>query len=287
MNTVHNFKKNDLTLSYYDYGGQSSRVLLFAHAASFCGEMWYPIINFLKKDFRCIAIDIRGHGRSQFTFPDTIDMSWDQAAEDISDLMQDIQKVLNLNQSNIFYGVGHSMGGTLLLLDSIQNTESKFEKLWLFEPIFFSNDNILNHPRTSKLVTGSRKRRANYDSPAAALKHLGSKPPMNSFSDESLEAYVKYGFQNDGSNITLRCLPEVESLTYANANTGIIDIAKKINISVEIMVGENDDDRVPAILQSVLGLSKYQIIQDDSLNHFGPQQDPKKISEAIIKFFSS
>src|SRR5271163_3617771 len=90
-------------------GGAASPVLLFSHATGFHGRVWEPMASFLRDEFRCVSLDLRGHGMSELA-PGT-GLAWSGMADD----------VLAALDSPPFprgplHGVGHSMGGAALLL---------------------------------------------------------------------------------------------------------------------------------------------------------------------------
>ena len=52
-----------MKFSYVDEG--KGEVLVFVHSYLWDKEMWKPQVEELKKDFRCIAIDLPNHGESK------------------------------------------------------------------------------------------------------------------------------------------------------------------------------------------------------------------------------
>jgi pimeloyl-ACP methyl ester carboxylesterase len=55
-------------VALHDLGGPddpTAPVLLFAHATGFCGQVWEPTAAPLTDRYRCLAIDLRGHGVSE------------------------------------------------------------------------------------------------------------------------------------------------------------------------------------------------------------------------------
>jgi 3-oxoadipate enol-lactonase len=90
-------------LVYEDYG--SGRPLILVHG--FCGSSsyWKPVRRSLGSEYRLIAPDLRGHGRSEA--PD-IPYTVEAIADDLAALVQQ----LNLSQSVL---LGHSLGGYVAL----------------------------------------------------------------------------------------------------------------------------------------------------------------------------
>jgi 3-oxoadipate enol-lactonase len=55
---------NGIDLYFTDSGNPSQDAIVFIHGFPFSHEMWNQQIDLLKKDYRVIAYDLRGHGRS-------------------------------------------------------------------------------------------------------------------------------------------------------------------------------------------------------------------------------
>lgn len=69
---------NGVPFYYIDEGSHTAPSIIFLHGFPFSHEMWTNQINLLKKDFRAVAYDIRGHGKSyvgegQFTIEHHVD----------------------------------------------------------------------------------------------------------------------------------------------------------------------------------------------------------------------
>ena len=69
-----------VTVVAHDHGGDGPPVL-FCHATGFCGRYWDPICRRLADRWRCIAIDLRGHGDS--VVPEGVGYDWPGMADDV------------------------------------------------------------------------------------------------------------------------------------------------------------------------------------------------------------
>ena len=93
---------NGINLSYTDHG--EGVPLVFIHAFPFSSAMWEPQIKKFSKDYRIIAIDLRGHGESDAPL---WHFTLDDYAEDIHELLTH----MNIKQATF---IGLSMGGYTL-----------------------------------------------------------------------------------------------------------------------------------------------------------------------------
>jgi 3-oxoadipate enol-lactonase len=90
-----------LPLSFIDAGDLAAPALLLLHGLGSCAEDWRPQIEHFAATHRVLAIDLRGHGRSQKLGPA---QSVQQMAEDVARLVRQ----LDLGPAHC---VGLSMGG--------------------------------------------------------------------------------------------------------------------------------------------------------------------------------
>lgn len=89
-------------LTYLDEG-QGEKTLVFIHSYLWDKMMWNPQINYFKNKYRCISIDLIGHGDSHNS--DKV-LSFENIAKDITNLLE------NLKVENFSY-IGLSVGGML------------------------------------------------------------------------------------------------------------------------------------------------------------------------------
>lgn len=89
-----------MKFSYSDIG--KGKTIIFVHSYLWDKEMWQPQLDFFKNNFRCIAIDLPGHGNSSFN-----------NISSLNDLAREIKNFIeSLNIDNYIY-VGLSVGGML------------------------------------------------------------------------------------------------------------------------------------------------------------------------------
>ena len=121
---VSKIKINDsLEIAYIDDGDKHADILLFVHGLGTGVPVWEKSIPELKQNFRCIALDLPGHGfSSKADHPYTMRFYADV-------LFEFIQK-LKLGSLTL---VGHSMGGLIAILAGLRNPQL-VERLVLISP---------------------------------------------------------------------------------------------------------------------------------------------------------
>ncbi|MEM7573964.1 MAG: alpha/beta hydrolase [Bacteroidota bacterium] len=120
---------DSISVAYIDEGPRRSQeqpVLLFVHGLGSNLKAWNKNIEVLRKDYRCIAVDLPGYGRSsQGDYLFTMDFFARSLAEFIQQLQ--LERVVL---------IGHSMGGQICMHLAIDNLVP-LEKLILVAPAGF------------------------------------------------------------------------------------------------------------------------------------------------------
>ncbi len=115
-----------LKLHYWEWKGHQPTIL-FCHAASFHGRCYDRIINEALRGFHVIALDFRGHGRSQ-QHPPPYRFRW--FGEDVLQFIE----TLNLPKTNLI-GIGHSVGGYALIWAAAKASRRLFQSLLILDPV--------------------------------------------------------------------------------------------------------------------------------------------------------
>jgi len=106
---------NDLKLHYREWGDPRSRhALLLLHGYAATSEMWTDVAADLARDFRVIALDQRGYGRSDRAE----DMDYTRSAQ-----LDDLESFVDALSLRSITLVGHSMGGALAICYAAEHPE--------------------------------------------------------------------------------------------------------------------------------------------------------------------
>lgn len=87
-------------------------MLFFVHGFLNDAGVWSKVIDELESDFRCIAVDLPGHGRSQGSGPGSYGREH---------VLQDLRVVMDETACGPAVMVGHSLGGYLSLALAIED----------------------------------------------------------------------------------------------------------------------------------------------------------------------
>jgi pimeloyl-ACP methyl ester carboxylesterase len=266
----------------YHLGGDGPPVLLM-HATGFHGRCWIPLARTLSPAFSVWAVDQRGHGAAG--------KDPDGRYDDWSLFVEDMFSVLDALGESGWRGVGHSMGGAVLLIGEAE-VPGTFVDLCCYEPVVFpaavhSPDGFGGRIPMADLA---RKRRAGFASREAARQNFASKPPFNSFHPVALDAYVDFGFVDEpDGGVTLACRRDDEASVYEGApSSGAWDRLSRVRPPVLVMGGEDPANPVSNLVeQAARQLPRGGARRFPGLTHFGPFEDPDLVGGVIAAAFGA
>ncbi len=266
-------------IALHDLGGPSGTgtpVLLFSHATGLHGRVWEPMASFLSDRFRCVSLDLRGHGMSELK--PGAGLAW-------SGMADDVLAVLDSDRLPVgpLHGIGHSMGGAALVMAAAARPDV-FRSLWLYEPVIvppedrplFDGDNSMSEVAT--------RRRHEFDSLDQAYENYRSKPPLDQLHPDALRAYVDGGFApTPEGSVTLRCRPGIEAEVFRRAATsGAWATVGSLEIPVAIVVGRPEGMGPGAFAPAIAAaLPRGALIERPQHGHFGPLEDPADMAADV------
>jgi pimeloyl-ACP methyl ester carboxylesterase len=163
---------DNISVAYYDEGS-SNNVLLFIHGLASYMQDWRKLTSLMTDDFRCIAIDLPGYGKS-----------WEGVHSGgqtfYTKIIRDFILTLGLKKVNL---VGHSMGGQISISTTLQYPEVVQNLILLapagFETFTADETKLLKQSFTAKSFAASsskkqveRSYKANFSSPPQDLEYL-------------------------------------------------------------------------------------------------------------------
>lgn len=286
--TEHRVGANGIEHAYFEWGRAhrgDGPTLMFVHATGFHARCWDPVIRCLG-DHHAIAVDQRGHGRSEKTEI----THWEVFGQDLADFV----RVLDLSG---VLGVGHSMGAHALV-DAAAAEPARFRSLVLIDPVIASPSDYgaggwkISSEEGRKHPTSKRKR--HFDSPEAMIERFRDRAPYRVFHADALRAYCTYGLLPavDGVGFDLACPPEIETSIYltSRTNPGVYDSIRSLDHPVLILRA-----RLPAEDRDVMDFSSSPTwpglvgefrsgreIHFADHTHFLPMELPDRIAAEIL-----
>ncbi len=204
------FEANGLRFHAFEWPAEratSNKTALLTHGNSLDAASWWMVGPLLAAaGYRVLALDRRGHGLSE-----TVDAGPD-AGYEFLDYTEDILAIVETLSLHDVYLVGHSAGGTELLLAAAIRPEA-ISRVFAFEPTLSypaALDATLPETAIEQIRRTGEKRKSYASIDDYRVRAL-RRPPFNRFQPEVLAAHIEHGFDHheDGS-IHCRCTAEIE-----------------------------------------------------------------------------
>ena len=253
--------------------------LLFAHATSFHARCWDQVV----REFpgrRAIALDFRGHGRSDKPAPP---YRWPVFARDLAGVAEQLELRGAI-------GVGHSMGGHSLVEAAAMRPEA-FAALLLVDPTIFERDyygQAAFHDASFIL-----RRRNRWKSWEEMYERFRGRAPFDAWRPEVLRDYCEYGVLPRDGEYVLACPPEVEASIYAASNAAEANLYPRlagIGQPVTVLRAarpwnlETFDLAASPTAPSLAGhFPRGRDVPLEGRNHFIPMETPELVAREIAR----
>jgi pimeloyl-ACP methyl ester carboxylesterase len=192
-----------LKLHYWEWKGHQPTVL-FCHAASFHGRCYDRIINEALHGFHVIALDFRGHGRSQ-QHPPPYRFRW--FGEDVLQFIE----TLNLPKNNLI-SIGHSVGGYALTWAAAKASQRLFQSLLLLDPVIVPKSYYENASASDlRNVDYILRRKNQWTSIEDTFSRLEKRELFAQWPKDTLRDYCTYAVDE---NYKLVCALDAEASIY-------------------------------------------------------------------------
>lgn len=264
---------------YLHRAGDGDPVLFF-HATGFHARVWDQVVARLPgKDI--YLVDMPGHGLSDAP---ALPFRWDEAGA----LMARLVVELGLERIT---GIGHSMGGHVMLLAAADQPE-RFRQLLVLDPVVIPLKAIpfMNQFDTSALA----RRRNDWSGSDAFLEAYRERAPFDTWDPAVLRDYAAHALKAAGEDgrMVLACNPDLEASVYQNHGAQVLhsrfaDITCPVHIIRAKSLGPGDkptDFRLsPTAPTLVNKLSLATDEQHPEFTHFFPMEHPGWLAEQIAK----
>ena len=268
---AHTIRSHDgLALRVWDYGGAGPPLLL-CHCTGTLGRIWDPIVARLGGAFRCIAPDTRGQGDSERP-PDEAGFEWRNSGQDLLTIVDALRLGPGLRAA------GHSAGGAHLAYAETLRPGA-IARAVLIDPIIGPRAAFAGERPLAKLV---RNRVNDFASLEDARARYVAKPPMNTWTDETVDAYLAHAFVTTADGrVHLKCPGYVEAIFYNKG--GACDVFEQLeSLDFDGMLVTGSESNVRGLAEhqhSRLPRLPFRVLEGGS--HFVPQEQPEAIAELL------
>jgi pimeloyl-ACP methyl ester carboxylesterase len=127
------FRANGLTLNCLDYGGEGKPPMLFVHGGSAHAHWWDFVAPAFIDDFHVLALDLRGHGESQW--PE----EWQYSS---LHYVSDLEQIIDNWGLGAPVLIGHSMGAHTVLVYASRNSRKLRAMIAIDTPPDYSRQSV-------------------------------------------------------------------------------------------------------------------------------------------------
>jgi pimeloyl-ACP methyl ester carboxylesterase len=211
----------------------SKPIIHFSHANGFPAETYRKFFNFLQDDFDIRYINIHAHS------PDyPVTQNW-------AKLTQELIDHIGKTYQEPVIGVGHSLGGVLILLAAIKQPK-------LFRSIVMLDSFLPDNLRSMMILLGkhfgfidritpagrSKNRRSRWANFEEAVRYFQTKPLFQNFDRDCLRDYVEYGTRKTEHGIELRFDPTIEYRIFRTLPHNLRRYKRKLKVPSTFIYGE-------------------------------------------------
>ncbi|MBW2266933.1 MAG: alpha/beta hydrolase [Deltaproteobacteria bacterium] len=269
-----------IEIAVLDFGGSGPPVLL-NHANGFCAALWAPVAESLCPHFRVFAMDARGHGDSSKPAGDEA-YAWAALGRDAGA----VAAQLAADHGPLALGLGHSFGGTCLLLAASENPTG-FGRVMLLDPPFPPAGELRAqwHGRGNPLAEGARRRRHAWSDRAAARERWAGRPLFASWSPRALDLYAAEGLTEapDGG-VTLKCRPETEATLFERAiDVDLADRPQTLSLPVRFLWARRGDFQ-RAHFETLAASMPNADVRDADAGHLMVMEQPELVAAEALRF---
>ena len=250
------YRANNTHLNILEQGS-GPFTLVFLHYFGGSAQEWQTVINQLSDAYRCIAVDLRGHGDSD-AFP---------AAYAVDDMANDVADLLRIRNVQNFALVGHSMSGKVAIALASRQPAG-LQSLLLVSP---------SPPVPEPIPDDERQK---------LLTEYGQRSAAETMIKNTTSVLVSEAVRQQIITDNLRTAkPAWDAWLLRGSNEDISAGMTKIDVPVRIIVG-SEDRALPPDVQTRMTLPYLKDVTLEIINgagHLLPWEVPDELAKFIRK----
>jgi pimeloyl-ACP methyl ester carboxylesterase len=257
--------------------------IVFIHATGFNARTYRTLLAPLGDKLHVLALDARGHGRTELparTFGYT---SWRRHRDDLIAVLEHFSAPVTL--------AGHSMGATVSLLAAGRRTDLVCA-LALIEPVILPATMYAMmelplapylHRWILPIARGAGARRARFPDREAAIKAFTGRGVFKAFPPEVIADYVGDGLIEDGKGgFRLACKPAYEAATFSAQRNNPWAALRKVTDPIVLLRAERGSTMPEAALHRLAAIKPgARVATVEGASHMLPMERPDRVRAAI------
>jgi pimeloyl-ACP methyl ester carboxylesterase len=258
--------------------------IVFLHATGFNARTYRTLLEPLAEKFHVLALDARGHGRTQLKARVFGYTSWRRHRNDlISVLERHFKQPVTL--------AGHSMGATVSLLTAGRRPDL-VKAVALFDPVIlpataYALAELPFAPALSRgflpLARSALHRRRRFANRAEAVKAFTGRGVFRSFSRAMIEDYVADGFIDTPTGaVKLACHPRYEAATFCAQRNHPWTALEAGSGPLVLLRAERNSTMSASAMQRIAALRPgARVATVEGASHMLPMERPDRVRAAI------
>lgn len=263
----------------YELGPEDRPIdVLFLHANSFNARAYRTILEPLS-DLRILAIDLRGHGKTDLPLPTGSRTNWSETRDDVEAVMA------RLDLKDVVLA-GHSMGGTLALLVAARLPE-RVRAVAAFDPVLMPQALIerakAGEPLEGRLIEQGLRRRQRFASREAAYQAYHGRGAFKTWSDDMLRDYVADGFRDTPEgDVELACSPAWEVSNYGAQGNDTWEAFRASRCPIQVLLAQHDSPASRSGEElALIDRTRVRVDVVPDTTHFLPMERPDLVQQAL------
>lgn len=257
--------------------------LVFCHANGFNALTYRHLLGpVAEAGNRILAIDMRGHGRSELAAdPGDGHSSWLGYRDDLIGLLETLEAPPRVV-------AGHSMGGTSGVLASGPRPDL-VPALVLFDPVLMDPAMVERLGpeglKDSPLAQGARRRRVEFESREAAFAGWRGRGAFRSWPDAVLADYITDGLiEQPGGGFQLACAPAWEAANFAAHFHNPWGALAEGRCPIRMLrAAEGSTANIADRLDAQIAAGRIRVETIPETSHFLPMERPDLFSAALLE----
>lgn len=257
--------------------------IVFMHATGFNARTYRALLQPLGDRFHVLALDARGHGRTQLRAGTLGYTSWRVHRDDLIAVLEHFSAPVTL--------AGHSMGATVSLLTAGRRTDLVCG-LALIEPVILPTAMyaMMELPFgpylqrwTLPIARGAAGRRARFPDRDTAIKALTGRGIFKSFPPEVLADYLADGLvEHPKGGLALACRPAFEAATFSAHRHDPWSALRKVTDPIVVLRAERGSTISEASLHRLAAIRPHaRVATVEGASHMLPIERPDRVRAAI------
>jgi pimeloyl-ACP methyl ester carboxylesterase len=268
----------EIEIAYIDEGDPTLETLVFVHGMASAIPVWRKNIKDLKRNYRCIALDLPGHGySSKGNYPYTITF--------YADVLLSFMRKLELESVHL---AGHSMGSQIACVAALKEP-GRISRLILASPSGFEPYSAIDKQTLINLTT-------TMVGMGQAFTHhkLNFLLGFCNNKEEAGELAARIPiYKKDAAQFARMMLKNIESMLLE----ALGDVLGKIRQPVLILIGSDDmvspyqfihgEKYAKTIPVQSAKIPNSEVVIFKPCGHFVPYQKPKLYNKEVLAFLNS